>query len=310
MGHARHLDAEQRSSLVAYMESLAPRPEASPETRSASFVPASTLGPIDPDAASTREQQSLAALPPPRVLASVDFDLSALPVVAIAQPIEWDEKSPEAQGTELSKDEIVWSHGCAAIPHHAAAHLKLDWQSTSMTSKLERCLFAPSPDGMRHWAEVSTATIDPLPNGNLHVVTRDGFLRRGSNEIRIAREIAVDAAPIDGGVMFAYRTTCDDCKEGRDQLHVVFPGEAESVFEMASLSLERGHVSHTGAVVMPWYLPGWTKATGAHVENASPIGDPRAIVLGVDASRTESEDEARVAVGRGACRSESSSSCF
>lgn len=308
MGHAAHLDAGERASLVAYMESLAPKAETPP--REASFVAPKALEPLAPDAANAFEKGVLDASPPPLVLGSVDFDLARVPIVTISPPTTWDTKSDASQGEPLPSGELLWKNDCVAIPHHAASTLRLDWRETSMTEKLERCVYAPDPNGYFVWSEMKSTSIDPLADGKLHVVSREGFIRLGTKEVRIAREIVADAVAFDDGVLFAYRTKCDTCKEGeRDTLHLLVPTEGDAIFGARTLDLEQGHAGHTEATLMPWYLAAWNRATGRHVETASRVGAPLAIVLRIDASRTASESEARVTIGRGTCRAGDFGSC-
>ena len=311
MGHAKHLDADQRASLVAYMDSLAPRAEPGSELAPVSFTAAGPLRPLTPEAASPLERLLLDAEGPPRVFRDVDFDIATVPVVSVSKVPEWNAKSAEAQGSALPSGEIVWNHGCAAVPHHAAAHLSFDWRSTSMTSRLERCVYAPDPNGFFYWSDASMTTIDPLPNGNLHVVTRQAFIRLTSNEIRVAREISVEATRLADGLVFAYRTKCDDCKEDeRDQLHLVMPSDAQTIFDTIALNLARGTAGHTSTSVTPSVLSSWTTATGTHIESGSTPGDPRGILLGIDVSRTESEDEARVTLGKASCHAGEFGACL
>lgn len=308
MGHVRHLDADERAALVAYMSSIAPAAE--PTAVAASFAPPDPLAPLPADAASPAERALIASSPPPLVLDGVAVDLDAIPVVETHAPIAWDAKSADAKGEALAPDQIVWKNGCAAIPHHAAATLRLDWRTTSMTDALERCVYAPDENGIFRWADGATTTIDPLPGGRLRVVTRDVETRLGTREIRVAREVDAEAVPLVTGLVYAYRTKCDDCKEGRDVLHVVWPSDAESIFSTAALSLERGRAAHTEITVAPWNLGPWIKATGAKLETKSRLGHPRSTVVRLDVSRTRSEGEARVALGRGSCEAQPFGSCL
>ena len=301
MGHASHLDGEQRSAIVAYMDTLAaPMPAA--ESVARTFVAPETLGAIAPDAANALERGVLSNQPPPFVLENVPIDLAAIPTIDVTPELAWDPQSPIAQGLPLAPDELVVRNGCMAVAHHAAAHLKISWFSVSMTSKLERCLSGPSEDGTHHWTDMEMTTIDPNQAGSLHVVESRGFVRTGKSEMRLSSRYEVDAMRVGDGLAFVYRTRCVACKEGgRDLLHVVAPSNGD-LFTTSQLSLEPDRAGHVGGATPPWQLGDWSKATGTQLESGSKTGDPISVMFRIDATRTRSESEARITIGRGHCR--------
>jgi mono/diheme cytochrome c family protein len=307
MGHTRQLDASERAALVSYMESLGPAPVL--EVARGGFVAPPALLPLPPDAVTPLEKVALASSPPPLSLPAVDFDLAALPVVETAPASPFDERDPAPPNAVTEKD-LVWRSSCAAVSGHAAARLSLDWRTTGMTSRLERCVYAPDADGFRLWATASIVTVDPAPGGSIHFVSKDGFIRRGTNELHVTRRVDAVASPIAGGAAFAFRSRCAACSEGeRDVLEIVFPSDGDEIFDVRRLSLEPSRSSHLLTSVLPTSVAAFAKATGADLSLAGIIGHPRALALRVDVSRTESEEEALVGVGRGTCAPEPFGPC-
>lgn len=302
MGHAKHLKPEDRAAMVAYMESLAPAP--SPERAARNFIrptngvslPAVTNNPV--------ELLALLQSPARKALERVELDLDTLPIVPITPFVNYNEMNPEPQGGEVKKL-LVWNDGCASIPYHSAAHLLLDWRSTGMSRALERCIGRPDEDGRRVWRDMTAQTVDPLPNGRLHVEEHRGFIRVVGHEFRATSTIVADAVPVGDGVAFVFRTNCAECKEGdREILHVITPSTGswgEDFFDWNRLRLDRGASDSFSAVFNLPNLDRWKKATKINVKTGSTIGAPRNVVFRIDASHLPSEDKPLVAVGRTTC---------
>ncbi len=305
MGHAKHLNVEDRVAMVAYMNSLSPA--VAPERSARKFIrPTNTVA--LPDVANGPvEKLVLRQSPPRKALEIVDLDLDALPVVQIEPSIIYDEKKAEPQGGEVKKL-LVWNGECASIPYHAAAHLTLDWRSSGMTRALEHCVVAPDPDGTRVWRDAVVQTVDPLPNGRLHVEEHRGFFRVNTHEFWVTSSIVADAIPVGNGVAFVFRTNCAACKEGgREKLYIISPAfgtMGEEFFEWHSLQLDKGTSgSHSALFNLP-SLDRWKKATKINVPTGSTIGKPRSVVFRIDTSRLASEDKPNVVVGRTTCAEE------
>ncbi len=310
MGHTRHLDASERAALVAYMTSLGGAPT-EPRDEARLFVAAPMLGPLEPDAASALEREALAASPPRRPLESTEIALADLPSTTRAVLLSadaWDRKTDAPSGGERGEP-LAWHRGCAAVPHHDAAFLRLDWRSTGMTRKLERCVHAPDEDGARRWEVIVTRTVDRLEGGNIRFAERVGFIHLTTREIRVIDSVSSEAAPILDGLAFAFRETCEACAEGeRDVLHVVAPTDSfrgDELFSSRRLSLEPGRASRDVATVLPWRLPSWEEATGVAVDTGSAVGDPWGYLLRFEATRTFTEELPRVIAGRARCRASS-----
>lgn len=306
MGHVRHLDADQRASLVAYMSSLGDAvPAGAPEPRA--FLPAaSEPRPLPPVAETALERSRLAADPERRVVETTSIDVDTLPTVEINAPIAWDTKIAAPSGGATGEP-LIWKDGCAAASH-GASWLAFDWLSTGMSSKLEQCLGAPSPNGYQHWTTTSLYTIDPAKDGRLRVGLHDGFIRIADREIRYTESIVGDTVPIFDGLAYAMRVKCADCKATeRDRLFVVTAGNGfhmGGAFTIKRLSLEPGTAGHEVVSATPNHIEQFTKATGATIETGSTIGKPRGIVFRVDATRTASEKKARVVASRSGCDAE------
>jgi cytochrome c peroxidase len=303
MGHAKHLNADQRVAMVAYMESLSPAPTAEPPLRQ--FVRPTNPISIPFVATNQVEKLTLRQSPPRQVMEMIDLDLDALPIVETEPPIKYVETNPEPQGGVV-KDLLVWKAECGSVPRHSAAHLQVDWRSTGMTYMLERCIGSPDEDGRRVWRDMLVQTVDPLPNGRLHVERYDGWLRVGpSHEFRATSIIVVDAMPVADGLVFAFRTHCAECKEGeREKLHVISPSSGfwgDEFFSWRILDLDKGKSDSTSSIFDLPNLERWKKATKVDVPTGSKIASPRNVVFRLDSSRTLSEDKPRVAVGRTTC---------
>ncbi|WP_170319893.1 c-type cytochrome [Polyangium spumosum] len=302
MGHARHLSADARAAMVAYMESLGPAAvEARPMRE---FVRPAGAASLPPVATSPMERLVLRQRPPRGVWENVDFDLGALPTVVVESGLQYDEKVAAPQGG-VRLDLLVWKSGCAAVPYHAAAQLMLDWRSTGMTRLLERCVSAPDEDGRRHWRDILVQTIDPLPDGRLHVEQRRGFIHVVKRETWFTSSIVADAVPVANGLAFVFRTSCGDCKEGeREALHVVSPSSTfwgDEYFSWKTLRLDEGTADSASRVFNVPNLERWRQVTKVDVQTGGRIGAPRNARLRIDTSRTLSEDTPRVAVGLGTC---------
>jgi mono/diheme cytochrome c family protein len=307
MGHVRHLDESQRASLVAYMTSLAdPVPARAREPRT--FLPArAELAPLGPIAETSFEEALLARSPERQVVETTSIDVDALPTIEIEAPISWDTKiAAPAGGTK--GDDLIWKDGCAASSH-AASWIAFDWFSTGMSSKLEQCLGAPSPNGYEHWTTTSLYTIDPAKDGKLRVGLHDGFIRIADREVRYTQSIVGDAVPIFDGLAYAMRVKCSDCKATeRDRLFVVTTGTGfhmGGAFTIRKLSLEPGTAGHEVVTGLPNQLAEFSRATGAQLETGSTIGKPRGLVLRLDATRTSTEKSARVVFSRRSCSADS-----
>lgn len=310
MGHAKHLNVDDRVAMVAYMESLSP--VAPPERATRKFIRPTIVPAFPAPVNNPVEQLALRQAPPRKALENVELDLDALPVVQILPAVKYDEKKVEPQGGEIKKL-LVWNGECASIPYHAAAHLQLDWRSSGMTRALEHCVAAPDPDGTRVWRDTVVQTVDPLPNGRLHVEAHSGFFRVNTHEFWATSSIVGDAVSIANGLAFAFRTNCDDCKEGEQQkLHIISPTFGtwgEEFFEWHSLRLDKNTSSSHSALFNLPSLERWKKATKINVPTGSTIGLPRSVFFRLDTSRTASEDKPHVAVGRTTCL-EAGSSCL
>lgn len=304
MGHVRHLDAEGRASLVAYMRSLAP-PVAPELPVDRVFVAPAAVEAIATASRSPFERIVLATAPPRALSEVVALDLDVVPTVAIAPPVTWDTRREAPQGGFEVASPFVWKDRCAAIGGHAAAFLRLGWRSSGMTRALERCVPAPDADGTNHWVELQAQTVDPRDDGALHVVFDQGFRRHADGAVWITQRIEGDARPVFGGMTYVLRTTCRDCAVGqRDQLHVLTPSDnffGVETFTLRALSLEAGSASTSAIGVPPWRIAEWSKALGSRLETESRPGEPRGFVLRVDATRGKRDAVARVIVSRQAC---------
>jgi cytochrome c peroxidase len=302
MGHAKHLNAKERAAMVAYMESLSPElPEERQERR---FVRPEATATVAPMASGPVEKLALRISPRRSVFESLELDLATLPVVQVTPPVKYDELKAEPQGGEI-KNLLVWNGECATVAYHSAAHLQLDWRSTGMSRAVERCVGSPDDDGRRVWRDAWVRTVDPLPNGHLHVEQYRGYFRVNTHEFWVTNSISVDAAPIADGLAFAFIAHCESCTEGgSDALHVITPSDnswGEEYFAWRILSLNQGATSSTFAMFPPPNLERWKKATNIDVPTGATIGSPRNVVLRVDVSRTFSEDKPMVALGRATC---------
>ncbi|MBK9263455.1 MAG: c-type cytochrome [Polyangiaceae bacterium] len=302
MGHAKHLNADQRAAMVAYMESLAPAP--APELEMRQFIRRANTISLPTVANNPVEKLALRQTPPRKTLEMVDLDVDALPVVEIEPGVKYVDTNPEPQGGVV-KNLLVWKSGCAAIPHHSAAHLLLDWRSTGMTYMLERCIGAPDEDGRRVWRDMTAQTVDPLPDGRLHVEEDRGFIRVGTHEFRATTSIVADAMPIGNGLAYAFRTNCAKCKEGeREKLHVVAPSDnfwGDAFFQWRTMKIDKGTSDSFSSIFNLPNLERWKKATKVEVPTGSKVAAPRNVVFRIDTSRTFSEDKPRIAVGRTTC---------
>ncbi|HRI67944.1 MAG TPA: hypothetical protein PK156_27085 [Polyangium sp.] len=302
MGHAKHLNADERTAMVAYMNSLSPDLPSDVPMRN--FVRPANLPMVLPTANNAFEKLALRQNPPRKAMDRIDLDLDALPIVQIDPPVKYDEKNPEPQGGEIEKL-LVWNGECAAVPYHSAAHLEIDWQSSGMTRLLERCVYRPYDDGQRVWRDMTAQMIDPLPNGRLHVEEHRGFFRVNTHEFRATSVLAADAMPLGNGLLFAFRTNCAACKEGdREKLQIIAPSTAfwgDEFFHWRIFKLDRGTNDGMEIVINVPNLERWKKVTKTKVEMGGTIGAPHNIVLRLDTTRTFSEDKPSVAVGRTTC---------
>jgi len=302
MGHAKHLNAKERAAMVAYMESLSPElPEELQERR---FVRPEAPVTLAPMASGPVEKLALRQAPARSVLEPVELNLDALPVVQVNPPVKYDELKPEPQGGEI-KNLLVWNGECASVPYHSAAFLELDWRSAGMSRAVERCVSAPDADGRRAWRDALVRTVDPLPNGFLHIEQHLGFFRVNTHEVWITNSISVDAVPIADGLAFAFRTHCETCVEGgSDTLNVITPSDnswGDEYFSWRILPLGRGTADSSTAMFPLPAIERWKKATKVDVQTGSTIGLPRNVVFRIDVSRTYSEDKPFVTAGRLTC---------
>jgi cytochrome c peroxidase len=302
MGHAKHLKPEDRAAMVAYMESLAPT--LPPEREAGNFIRPTNAVVMPAIANNPFEVLALRQSPPRKAFDGIDLDPDTLPIVSIEPMVFYDEKNPEVQGGEVKKL-VVWNGECASVPYHSAAHLLIDWRSTGMSRALERCVGSPDEDGRRVWRDMMVQTVDPLPNGRLHVEQYRGFIRVNTHEFRVTSTTVADAAPIGNGLAFAFRSICAACKEGdREKLHLITPSAGfwgDEFFEWRWMSLDRGMSDSFSGVFSLNKLERWKKATNIDVETGSTIGAPRNIVFRIDTSRLVSEEKPSVAVGRTTC---------
>lgn len=304
MGHAKHLNAKERSAMVAYMESLSPEMPA--ERGERRFVRPETPATLAPMLNGPVESLGLRLAPARRPLDTISLDLDALPTVEVMPLVKYDEKNVASQGGEIKKF-LVWNGECAAVPYHSAAHLQLDWRSTGMSRALERCVYSPDADGRRAWREALVRTIDPTRDGRLHVEEHRGYLRVDTHELWITNSIVVDAMPIGNGLAYAFRTNCASCAQGeREKLQIVAPAQnwwGDELFEWRVLNLNQGASDTYSALYTQHALARWKTATNVDVESGSVIGKPRNVVFRIDSSRLPSEDKPSVAAGRTTCLS-------
>ncbi|MFO0554792.1 MAG: hypothetical protein U0271_40825 [Polyangiaceae bacterium] len=314
MGHSKHLSPEDRGDLVRYMRSLTPPRDAVELSLARTFVAGPPPRPLSPDAETTLERAALVNGAPP-VFLSLPLELSAIPVVETEPEISWDPKSNASQGGEDLKGEIVQG-GC--VPGHAAALLRLDWRTVGITRASQRCTPGPDNDGKVFWKPLRLQTVDPNSAGTLHFEDKRGWVNVVDDTKWATRVVAGDAAPIAGGLAFVLRVRCAACAEERerDQLVIITPDGGERAFETRYLSLAAGEVSHvSGAVSWQKDVELWARSTGATLDlgaatapaglesiwQPATSGHPRGLQIRVDASRTTSDPEARIAVGVRAC---------
>jgi hypothetical protein len=218
--------------------------------------------------------------------------------------VSYEKKKEDPQGGEIKKV-LVWNGACAAIPYHSGAHLMMDWRSAGMTRLLERCVAEPDADGLRIWREMVAQTVDPLPNGRLHVEKYEGYFRLKNREFWATSTVVVDAVPIANGVAFAFRTNCPACKDGpHERLHIITPSTStwgDEFFAWHTLLIDKGTTGSVSAVFNLPNLDRWKKATKANVTTGSKIGIALNVVFRIDTSQLVSEDKPRVAVGRTTC---------
>lgn len=304
MGHAKHLNAKERSAVVAYMKSLSPEMPA--ERGERRFVRPDAPTTLAPMLNGPVESLSLRLAPARRTVDAISLDLDALPTVQVTPRVKYDEKNVASQGGEIKKF-LVWNGECAAVPYHSAAHLQLDWRSTGMSRALERCVFSPDADGVRAWREALVRTIDPTRDGRLHVEEHRGYLRVDTHELWITDSIVVDAMPIGNGLVYAFRTNCTSCAQGeREKLQIVAPAQSwwgDELFEWRSLDLNQGASDTYSALYSQRALARWKTATNIDVESGSVIGKPRNVVFRIDSSRLPSENKPNVVAGRTTCLS-------
>ena len=302
MGHAKHLNAEERSAIATYMESLNPKPAA--EMVHATFVRPTEPIVIAPDAKNGLERSILGRKPPRRELQNLPFDLKTLPIIQLEASPAWDKNIATPQGG-TQKDLLVWNGWCAAVPYHSAAWLQLDWRSTGMTRRLERCVGTPYEDGKRYWETISVRTLDPLPDGRLHVEEHKGFIHLKTNKTWITESIVADATPIDHGLAFAFRTSCPSCKEGeREHVTVIAPSSAfwpDEYFDWRTLNTDKGHASSYVASFNTPQLERWRLATNVTVETGGKIGSPLVVNFQFETTRSKSEPIALTSLGRSSC---------
>ncbi len=303
MGHAKHLSADTRAAMVAYMESLEPVPAADVAPRQ--FVRSAENVTVPSLATNPVEKLALRSRPPRATLESIDFDIDSLPTIEEEPGIKYDEKIAEQQGGVVKPDLLVWKSDCAAVSYHAASHLQLDWRSTGMSGMFERCQYAPDADGVRHWREVLVQTIDPLPNGRLHFEEHRGFIQVATREVRITTSVVADAEPISNGMFYAFRSSCTKCEAGaRERLYVIAPALSfwgDEFFHVRTLKLEKGTSDSYSSVFNGPNLARWKQVTKVDVPTGGVVGAPRNVVFRLETSRTATEEKPRVAVGRRTC---------
>jgi hypothetical protein len=242
------------------------------------------------------------------VVRPADIALDKLPRAVIPPPLE-EKEAPKHLPTSNGPSELKIERPGGSWSDYGTAVVTVEGKLARLQIGNVGDEFAASDRAYRSCGPSAGAlvparwmTLAPGPKGKVTLRVVDAWFDQSSCATSVVRVTNVEPAPLLGGLVYAFRSKCDSCKE-RDSVTIVSPplslvaqgtvGKSAKVssgnFMVAKLLLGKGAASSFGGTLAAHVAENWYTSLG--VENAL-RGDA---VIGVDVSHVVT-DERPVAI--------------
>jgi len=209
-----------------------------------------------------------------------------LPVIDVA-PIPTGAPANGAIPAGEPASDLFVAPGCsrASVRGHRYGKIRLDW--------IERPIAPQSGAGVdtghvrpdiKQWKPASWQTLEANDRGALVYESTWAWFDINACKATVIQRIEVTPLPIADGLAYAFRTRCQACAIGKQEiLHVLTPSSEEALAH-AELSIDAGTTASTVVELNAFTLERF-KASGAHPSRTKPA------VIGVDVQRGVSDAE-------------------